>query len=73
MKATISEKGQITIPIQLREKLGLIPGQILDFEIRGSELVGKKVRGEKLEKSKGYLKKRTKLTVDEYIEEIRGR
>jgi AbrB family looped-hinge helix DNA binding protein len=72
MKATVSLKGQVTIPIELREKLGLYPGQKLDFEIRGSELVAKKVKVDKTAKFRGYLKKRTKLSVDNYIDEVRG-
>ena len=32
MKATLTSKGQITIPIAIRERLGLKPGQILDFD-----------------------------------------
>lgn len=31
MKAVISEKGQVTIPKPLRDRLGLRPGHILDF------------------------------------------
>jgi antitoxin PrlF len=32
MKAIISEKGQVTIPKPIRDRLGLRPGQVLDFE-----------------------------------------
>lgn len=32
MKATITSKGQVTIPVAIREKLGLKVGQILDFD-----------------------------------------
>lgn len=32
MRATLTSKGQITIPLAIREKLGLRPGQILDFD-----------------------------------------
>jgi AbrB family looped-hinge helix DNA binding protein len=34
MKSTVSEKGQVTIPKPLREKLGIRAGQVLDFETR---------------------------------------
>ena len=43
MKATVSEKGQVTIPKRLREWLGIRPGQVLEFECRSGELVGRKV------------------------------
>jgi len=32
MKATLTSKGQITIPIQIRRKLDLRPGQVLEFD-----------------------------------------
>ncbi len=32
MKATLTSKGQITIPGPIRERLGLVPGQVLDFD-----------------------------------------
>lgn len=31
MKATITSKGQITIPLRIRNKLGLAPGVVLEF------------------------------------------
>jgi len=32
MKATITSKGQVTIPVEVRRKLNLLPGQILEFD-----------------------------------------
>ena len=32
MKATLTSKGQITIPVKIRKKLGLEPGQVLEFD-----------------------------------------
>jgi antitoxin PrlF len=43
MKTTVSEKGQVTIPKRLRDRLGLRPGTILDFEEVGGRLVGRKL------------------------------
>ena len=43
MKTTVSEKGQITIPKRLRDRLGLRPGTILDFEEADGRLVGRKI------------------------------
>src|SRR5207302_11460624 len=42
MKTTVSEKGQVTIPKAVRDKLGLLPGTEIDFEAIGGRLVGRK-------------------------------
>jgi antitoxin PrlF len=42
MKATVSEKGQVTIPKRLRDRLGIRPGQVLDFEEDEGRLVARK-------------------------------
>jgi looped-hinge helix DNA binding domain, AbrB family len=44
MKAVVSEKGQVTIPKQLRDRLGIEPGQELDFTDEDGRLVARKVR-----------------------------
>lgn len=42
MKSTVSERGQVTIPKPLRDRLGIGPGQVLDFEVDGGRLVATK-------------------------------
>ncbi len=32
MKATVTSKGQITIPVKIRRRLKLEPGQVLEFD-----------------------------------------
>jgi len=44
MQAKVAERGQVTIPKRLREKLGIGPGTVLDFEARAGELVAVKVQ-----------------------------
>lgn len=39
IEATVSSKGQVTLPVALRAKLGIEPGSRIHFELRGSELV----------------------------------
>jgi AbrB family looped-hinge helix DNA binding protein len=34
IKSTMSSKGQLTVPIELREKLGLEAGTVVQFELR---------------------------------------
>lgn len=71
MKATLSEKGQVTIPKPLREKLGLRAGVVLEFETRGGLLIGRKRKAvDALEKVTGIL---PPMDVDKEIERMRGK
>jgi antitoxin PrlF len=38
----VTERGQVTIPKSLRERLGIRPGQVLEFEVEGGKLVARK-------------------------------
>jgi AbrB family looped-hinge helix DNA binding protein len=42
MKSTVSEKGQVTIPKRLRDKLGIRGGTVLDFDEEEGVLVARK-------------------------------
>ena len=41
----ITTKGQVTIPIDIREQLGLGPGSVVDFAIDGEAVRMTKARG----------------------------
>jgi AbrB family looped-hinge helix DNA binding protein len=41
-RSTVSEKGQVTIPKRLRDRLGIRPGQVLDFHEERGRLVATK-------------------------------
>jgi antitoxin PrlF len=43
MKSTVSEKGQVTIPKRLRERLGIHAGEVLDFEEDHGRLIATKL------------------------------
>jgi AbrB family looped-hinge helix DNA binding protein len=43
MKSTITSKGQITIPVKIRRKPNLKPGQVLEFDEKGPYLKATKV------------------------------
>jgi antitoxin PrlF len=71
MKSVVSEKGQVTIPKPLRERLGIKAGQVLDFREEEGTLVARKTKGEDPIKSVyGILK--TKRRTDQIIETLRG-
>jgi AbrB family looped-hinge helix DNA binding protein len=71
MKSTVSEKGQVTIPKPLRKKLGLGPGQILEFETRDGMLIARKapMGVDRVEKVTGIL---PPMDVDKEIARMRG-
>jgi antitoxin PrlF len=43
MKSVVSEKGQVTIPKPLRDRLGLRAGEVLDFSEDHGVLMARKV------------------------------
>ncbi|HEX2071382.1 MAG TPA: AbrB/MazE/SpoVT family DNA-binding domain-containing protein [Thermoleophilaceae bacterium] len=45
MNAKVSEKGQVTIPKPLRDRLGIRAGETLDFEASGGRLIARKAGG----------------------------
>ncbi len=42
MQAKVAERGQVTIPKALRDRLGIAPGTVLDFEAENGRLVAVK-------------------------------
>ncbi len=71
MKATVGERGQVTIPKPLRDRLGIRPGERLEFTEEPGRLVVRKADIEARMRSVfGTLK--LPGTVDEAIEEMRG-
>jgi AbrB family looped-hinge helix DNA binding protein len=41
----ITSKGQVTIPVEIRERLGLLPNSEVDFEVEGNTVRIRKARG----------------------------
>jgi len=70
MKATVAERGQVTIPKALRDKLGIKPGTVLEFHQRGGKLVAEKIVEDPIERFAGILGRG--LDTDKIIEEMRG-
>ena len=73
MRSVVSEKGQVTIPKPVRERLGLRPGTEIEFQAVGGRLVGHKAAsGDPFAKWRGRGKLPRGKTADQYLKEIRG-
>lgn len=71
MKATIAERGQVTIPKVLRRKLGIRPGMQLEFHEENGRLIAEKVGSEdQVERAYGCLK--LGKGTDALLRELRG-
>jgi AbrB family looped-hinge helix DNA binding protein len=71
MKTTVAERGQVTIPKALREKLGIRPGTVMSFTIQGGRLIGvKDIREDAVAGVFGCLKR--PVDTDKLIAELRG-
>lgn len=74
MNATMSEKGQVTIPKKLRVDLGLDAGTVLEFEEDdGKIIVTKKMDADPVDQWLGFAKIPKKKSVDAYLRSIRSR
>jgi AbrB family looped-hinge helix DNA binding protein len=71
MKSRVTDRGQITIPKRLRERLGIRPGQILEFAAEDGRLVATKA-DERDPVSAVYGILGTGRSTDAYIDEVRG-
>ncbi len=74
LKAMVAERGQITIPKALRDKLGIVPGTIMSFEFRHGKLVlTKEIAGDPVASVYGSLKTMAPYaSTDDYMLELRG-
>ena len=75
MTAIVSEKGQVTIPKAVRDKLGLSPGTVLEFEAANGKIIGTKMTKDNVfrqwrGRGKGVVKKMG--GVDAYLRAARG-
>ncbi|HOZ49824.1 MAG TPA: AbrB/MazE/SpoVT family DNA-binding domain-containing protein [Candidatus Hydrogenedentes bacterium] len=71
----VSTKGQVTIPLHLREEVGIVPGSEVEFQQDGQRLYLRKVaapgRGQALVKQMAG-KGTVKMTTDEILALTRG-
>lgn len=76
MTTVVSEKGQITIPKDLRNKLGLAAGTVIDFSAERGVLIGRKKMQIDLSSTwrgagKSFLRKLGLKRTDDYLRLIR--
>ncbi len=73
MRATLTSKGQITIPAPIRRRLGLEPGQVLEFDESTPYLLATPVFDEQAMRALvGCTSGRMAMTSDEWLDETRG-
>jgi AbrB family looped-hinge helix DNA binding protein len=72
MKSTMSSKGQLTVPMELREKLGLEAGTVIKFELRDGAILMRKgtPASHPVDQLFGHL--HLGKPVDELLDEMRG-
>jgi AbrB family looped-hinge helix DNA binding protein len=71
MKAKVAERGQVTIPKALRERLGIVPGTVLDFVEEQGRLIAQKTEPvDAVDQVFGRLGRGR--NTDEVIQELRG-
>jgi len=71
MKSRVGERGQVTIPKTMRDRLGIRSGEAIEFEEHEDFLVMRKaIDSDSLERLRGFVSWRG--SVDEYLVESRG-
>ena len=70
MKAIVAERGQVTIPKALRDKLGIRPGTTLEFSARDGSLVARKAASDPVSSVFGCLGRG--IDSDDFVRAIRG-
>ncbi len=72
MRAIVSEKGQVTIPKPLRDRLGIRSGEVLEFTEDQGRLVAVKAPQAQDPIGSVYGILKTGRRTDDVIEELRG-
>ena len=72
MKSTISSKGQVTVPVEVRDKLGLSPGTEVEFELRRNGVLLRKGGGVRHPVDRVFGLIELPAPVDEILAEMRG-
>jgi antitoxin PrlF len=72
--ATVTSKGQVTLPKAVRDALGLTPGAQVEFRVEpGQVVMRKRIPPEVYRRWRGFLRKAAGgRTTDEVLAELRG-
>lgn len=71
--ARVTSKGQITLPKEIRKRLGIGPGDEVEFlEGNGGYLLKKKVKASPFDKYMGFLQGQKDSAPDQIVRELRG-
>ena len=73
----ITEKGQVTIPIDIREKFGFLPHTEIQFKVQGRQVVLQKITANKKQKKRNPFQALVgiaagRMTTDEIMALTRG-
>ena len=71
MKAVVAERGQVTIPLPLRRRLGIRPRTVLEFSEEGGKLQAVKVP-ERDAVARVYGRLGWRRRTDDVLRELRG-
>lgn len=74
VSARVTSKGQVTIPKEVRDRLGIGPGDEVEFvDDGGVTVIRKEIRESPFREYRGYLKHLAGRDSDEVVDEMRGR
>jgi len=68
----MTSKGRVTVPAEIRHKLGLVPGTLLDFELREDGVLLRKSMGDVHPVDRVYGILKLDRSTDELLDEMRG-
>ncbi len=73
MDATVAERGQITLPKEARDALGLVKGTKLIVQVERGRIILRKDVSAAIAKLRGSAKLLDGMTTDDVMRELRGR
>ena len=73
MEATVAERGQITLPKEARDALGLTKGTKLIVQVERGHIILRKDMSSAIAKLRGIYKLPTGKSTDDIMRELRGR